>query len=408
MGPVINPKKKRRGNYINKIIKDGKCMSDPHGIANALNEYFCNIGNELQAKFTNTDDQYLTYLPDDIMHNFFLQPITASQVKCEILKLNSKKSLGGDNIGAKIIQICPDVFSQNLSKIYNNSISKGEYPQQMKIARVMALYKKGEKYKPDNYLPISLLSCINKIFEKILCKQLLSFIERFAILYSYQFGFRQLYSTTLALIEFSDTVHRLLDEKNYVIGIFVDFTKAFDTVDHDIILSKLDRYGIRGHANDFFRSYLTNREQYTFVNGAKSETKRINFSVPQGSVLGPLFFLLYINDIYRAVDDTIIRLFADDTSFLIYDQTLNTLKNKASHAFQGLFDWCKANRLTISVAKTNFVLFHTPNKPMEQNLKEIVTDEISIERVTNIKYLGVIIEEKLNWNMHINLCATRS
>ena len=192
-------------------------------------------------------------------------------------------------------------------------------------------------------LAISLLSCFNKIFEKILCKQLLSFIDRFVILYSYQFGFRQLYSTTLALIEFSDTVHRLLDEKNYVIGIFADFTKAFDTVDHDILLSKLDRYGIRGHDNNFFRSYLTNREQYTFVNGAKSDTKRIQFGVPQGSVLGPLFFLLYINDIYRAVDDTIIRLFADDTSLLIYDQNLNISKNKASHAFQGLFDWCKVN-----------------------------------------------------------------
>ena len=145
LGPVINPKKKRRGNYINKIIKDGKCMSDPHGIANALNEYFGNIGNELQAKFSNTDDQYLTYLPDEIMQNFFLQPITASQVKCEILKLNSKKSSGDDNIGAKIIQLCPYVFPQNLSKIYNDSISKGEYPQQMKIARVIALYKKGKK-----------------------------------------------------------------------------------------------------------------------------------------------------------------------------------------------------------------------------------------------------------------------
>ena len=143
MGPVINPKKKRRGDYINQILKDGKCMSDPHGIVNALNEYFCNIGNELQAKFTNTDGQYLTYLPDETMQNFFLQPISASQVKCEILKLNSKKSPGDDNIGTTIIQLCPDVFSQNLSKLYNDSISKDEYPQQMKIARVIALYKKG-------------------------------------------------------------------------------------------------------------------------------------------------------------------------------------------------------------------------------------------------------------------------
>ena len=145
LGPDINTKKKRRGNYTNKIIKDGKCMSDPHGIANALNEYFCYIGNELQAKFSNTDDQFLTYLPDEMMQNFFLQPITASQVKCEILKLNSKKSPGDDIIWAKIIQLCPNVFSQNVSKIYNDSISKGEYPQQMEIARVIALYKKRGK-----------------------------------------------------------------------------------------------------------------------------------------------------------------------------------------------------------------------------------------------------------------------
>ena len=148
LGPVINPKKKRRGDYINQIIKDGICMSDPHGIVNALNEYFCNNGNELQAKFTNTDDQYLTYLPDETMQNFFLQPISASQVKCEILKLNSKKSPGDDNIGATIIQLCPDVFSQNLSKLYNDSISKDEYPQPMNIARVIALYKKGKTISP--------------------------------------------------------------------------------------------------------------------------------------------------------------------------------------------------------------------------------------------------------------------
>ena len=148
LGSVINPKNKRRGNYINKIIKDGKCMSDSHGIANALNEYFCNIANELHVQFTDTDDRYLTYLPDEIIQNFFLPTIAASQVKCEILKLNWKKSPGDDNVGAKIIQLCPDVFSQNLNKIYNDFVSKGEYPQQMKIVRLIVLYKKGKVISP--------------------------------------------------------------------------------------------------------------------------------------------------------------------------------------------------------------------------------------------------------------------
>ena len=142
----------------------------------------------------------MNYMPANIAENFFLQLITAHEIKLEILKLNPRKSPGDDNIGAKIIQICPDVFAENLAKIYNNSITRGDYPDQMKIAKVIALFKKGEKFLPKNYRPISLLSMFNKIFEKLLCKQLVSFIERNKILYNYQFGFRKLYSTTMALI----------------------------------------------------------------------------------------------------------------------------------------------------------------------------------------------------------------
>ena len=158
------------------------------------------------------------------------------------------------------------------------------------------------------------------------------------MLYNYQFWFRKLYSTTMALIEFSDNIHRLLDEWNYVIGIFIDFTKAFDTVDHGIPLHKLYRYGIRGHTNYFFRSYLTNRTQYTYVNGEKSDTSRITRGFPQGSVLGRLFFVLYINDLYRSVDNVITRLFSDDTSLVMYDN-----------------DWCMAmtgKSCILNVSKT--------------------------------------------------------
>ena len=234
----------------------------------------------------------MNYMPANFAENFFLQPINAHEIKLEILKLNPRKSPGDDNIGATLIQICPDVFAENLAKIYNNSITRGDYPDQMKIAKVTALFKKGEKVPAKNYRPISLLSMFNNFFEKLLCKQPVSFIERNKILYNYQFGFRKLYSTTMALIEFSDNIHRLLDDGNYVIGISIDFTKAFDTVDHEILLHKLHRYGIRGHANDFFRSYLTNRTQYTYVNGVRSDVRSISCGVPQDSVLGPLFFVL--------------------------------------------------------------------------------------------------------------------
>ena len=227
----------------------------------------------------------------------------------------------------------------------------------------------------------------NNIFEKLLCKQL--------------------YSTTMALIEFSDNIHRLLDDGNYVIGIFIDFTKAFDTVDHKILLHKLHRYGIRGHANDFFRSYLTNRTQYTYVNGVRSDVRSISCGVLPGSVLGPLFFVLYINDLYKAIENVITWLFADDTALILYEKDLNTLVSAVSRTVQKLCRWCIENKLTISIEKTNFVLFHTPNKPLVKNLREIETEAMNIKRVDVITYLGVTIDEKLTWNAHVeNVCSS--
>ena len=149
----------------------------------------------------------------------------------------------------------------------------------------------------------------------------------------------------------------LMNKKN-VVGIFIDFKKAFDTVDHNILLSKLDHYGIRGHANMFFRSYLTNRRQYTLVNGVKSDFEYVKCGVPQGSVLGPLFFLLYINDIYRAIGCNAVRLFADDASLIIGNRDLQLAKEKTNEMFTKLYRWCLANKLSINKDKTNFVLFH--------------------------------------------------
>ena len=150
----------------------------------------------------------------------------------------------------------------------------------LKVAKVIALFKKGDKNQPNNYRPISLLSCFNIIFEKLLCKRLVKFLEVNRILFEYQYGFRKLYSTTLALIEFTDNIIKFLDEGQYCMSIFVDLTKAFDTVDHEILLDKLDRYGIGGHANRFFRSYLSDRHQYTVINGVKSTLKDITCGVP--------------------------------------------------------------------------------------------------------------------------------
>ena len=186
----------------------------------------------------------------------------------------------------------------------------------------------------------------------------------------------------------TDNIKRLLDERNYVIGIFIDFKKAFDTVDHEILLRKLYCYGIRGHANMFFRSYLINRRQFTVANGVQSDIGFVKCGVPQGSVLGPLFFLLYINDIYRAVGCNAVRLFADDTSLLSYGLNLNDAIIEAKELFDKLYHWCVANKLSINSNKTNFVLFHMKNKPVPNDFDSIQTNHMTIGRVKTVNYLG--------------------
>ena len=235
------------------------------------------------------------------------------------------------------IQLYPDIFATNLSKICNWLIENGKYPDEPKIDRVIALYKKGVKYDPNNYRPISLLSHFDKILEKIICSRLVSFLERNKISYCYQYGFRKLYSTALALIEITDFIKRLFDEKHYVISIFIDFKKAFDTVDHEILLYTLECYGIWGLANDFFRSYLTNTLQYTVINGVNSDLRTVSCGVPQGSVLGPLFFLLYINDLYRSIGCNNVRLYADDTAIITNNHDLIYAQEQAKGLFTKLY-----------------------------------------------------------------------
>ena len=202
--------------------------------------------------------------------------------------------------------------------IFNKSMEDATYPSHMKIAKILALFKKNPIHMPENYRPISLLSSLDKIFEKIINKRLSYFTGKYAILYLQQYGFMKKktqtkHCATLSLIDLTDKIRTILDGKHYALGIYLDLKKAFDTVDHGILLSKLETYGIRGHVNDFIRSYLSNRKHFTIINGYCSSQRGINVGVSQGSVLGPLF-LLYINDIPKCIDCADITLFADDTA----------------------------------------------------------------------------------------------
>ena len=219
----------------------------------------------------------------------------------------------------------------------------------------------------------------------------MKFLERHNIVFMYQFGYRKLHSTTIALIEITDKIKKLLDEGNYVIGIYLYLTKACDTVNHEILLNKLWRYEIRGHANDIFRSYLTNRRQYTRTNGKKSIIRPVKCGVPQGSVFGPLFFILCVNDIVNSVEANNIRLYADDTGDFMCNKNIYNLIRQAKTFFRKLQKCFLCNKLTLNCSKSYFSIFHTKNKHIPEGLNGIVVDDVTIKRSAWVKYIGLQI-----------------
>ena len=243
------------------------------------------------------------------------------------------------------------------------------------------------------------MSPLSKVFEKIILKRLLSFLDKNKILYDYQFGFRHHYSTELAIFELIDYISKLLDEGKDAVGIFLDLSKAFDTVNTDILLQKLSVYGIRGVALSLFESYLKNRIHYVQIDNILSAPSDIICGIPQGSILGPILFLLYINDMPNCSSLLNFRMFADDTNALIYDKNLDELKCKTNTELMLVADWLATNKLSLNIMKTKFVLFHGKNKSITNF--QISLNGHNIERVENIKYLGVFINQHLNWDKHI-------
>ena len=246
---------------------------------------------------------------------------------------------------------------------------------------------------------------INKIFEKIIHVRLYSYLSKFNILYKYQFGFREGHSTNQALTEITDKIKFAMDRKLLTCGIFIDLTKAFDTVNHRILLDKLYHYGIRGNVHKLFTSYLSNRKQYVKINNISSNFSKIGCGVPQGSVLGPLLFLIYINDLARCDPQAMFRIFADDTGIFFHCHDSTSLIELAKRSLKHVTEWFSNNKLTLNASKTSFIVFRS-SRCRNRNLPDSVTyNNITISRETQVKYLGLILDENLNWKAHIDdLC----
>ena len=257
------------------------------------------------------------------------------------------------------------------------------------MANVILVYKE----RLTSY-GISLLSTFNKILERLMYNRLIKYFEKSCTFFDQQFGFRSNRSTVHALTLMVDKIQKAIDNKNYSCGVFIDLCKAFDTVDHHILLDKLEYYGIRGIAHKWFSSYLSNRSQFVSLGQIESGPQQILCGVPQGSVLGPLLFLLYVNDLLKCSNVLDFHLFADDTNIFLQDQNLKSLELKLNEELDKVNQWLQSNRLSLNIDKTNFVIFHPPQrKPQPVSLK---ISGRPVEQMTYVKYLGLIIDCHLN------------
>ena len=378
-----------------KELKVGDLLLMGRDLANHINNHFVTAVSSLTAHLHSVSGYHFFTPPVEVSCFFYpTTPIEVSKIIRE-LKNNGNRLL---DIHPSIIKENIDLFSIHISDLYNFSISESEFPDKSKIGRVNPVYKSGPSDCIDNYRPISVLPIFSKIFEKLTFLRMESFISRFNILTTCQYGFRRGRSTTQAIIKLMSCIMPAYHERVFSVCFFLDLKKAFDTIDHGILLQKLEHYGFRGRFCTYLRSYYYNRKQFVYINGQESDMKNVSTGVPQGSNLGPLCFSLFINDLPLAVEaDTV--LFADDAAFVLKSASLTDLYSKIEKLFSDLSIYLNNNRLIANSAKSKLMMF---SSCPTQNLPDMVFAGRVIEWVDEFKYLGLTITNKLSFARHIN------
>ena len=386
------------------FLMDNKKITDNFQIANEFNKYFINVGPNIAKSIQPTPNKtYEDYLKHAVAHKFNFQYVTKDDVHKIIDRLKGKTSHGVDGLSDKLLKLIKYEISDILTHTINQSLANGIFPDKLKRAQVIPIYKKENDNLFSNYRPISILPSISKVFERVMHNQLHEYFETHKLYFSSQYGFRNSHSTELAALELINRNISSMDKSQTPINIFLDLSKAFDTIDHKILIKKLSHYGVSDASLDLFISYFHNRKQCVHMHGKTSNYETIKSGVPQGSILGPLLFLIYVNDITQASNLFYPILFADDTTLTA---TLNIFQNKncspelvINDELSKINTWLKLNKLSLNLNKTKAMIFHNDKRKMSH--PNINFQGNAIEFVDEILFLGIKIDKYLSWKPHL-------
>ena len=339
---------------------------------------------------------------------FILMPVSRGFIRKQLLGLNPRKAVGLDEIPSFFLRDGADSIVEPVCHIVNTSIFTEMVPSGFKQARVRPLFKKGSKLDAGNYRPVSVLSVLSKILERAVHDQLSHYLQKRGLLYEYQSGFRGSFSTDTCLIGLSDFIKAELGRGKLVGLVLMDLQKAFDTVDHCVLMHKLEAMGVS--CTSWFYSYLSGRKQCVEVDGLRSDLRDISCGVPQGSILGPLLFLVYINDMYRSVQCQ-LSLYADDSALMFSHSDANVIAERLGRELSSCRKWLIDNRLSLHVGKTECIVFGTKRRLKSISGFSVSCDGMTVRQVSSVKYLGVSLNQCLDFTDHVtgllNTCANR-